>query len=168
MFAVNALPVARASCPHGQPQAFGESSIAGLRPFGVPGRRRPRTRIRQFITAATALAFLGIGGEVLGCTDTGFSITKWLAGRCCYEGIRAKCGELSIGPYTSGRSFEVIAPKIADAIEREGGEVTISDADLRYIVARFSRWADLPEIKRRLEAEATIRWVSYRPLVQLD
>lgn len=138
------------------------------RPPGVPGSGRPRTRIRQFIAVATALTFLGIGGEVLGCTDTGFSIAKWLAGRCCYEGIRARCGELSVGPYTSGTSFEVVAPKIADAIEREGGEVAISDADLRYIVASFSRWADLSEIKRRLEAEATIRWVSYRPLVQLD
>ena len=114
------------------------------------------------------LALLGSGGEALGCTDTGVAIAKLFSGTCCYEGIRARCGELSIGPYTSGTTFDAVASKIANAVEREGGVVEISDADLRYIVARFSRWADLPSIKLRLEAETTARWDSYRPLVQFD
>ena len=137
-------------------------------PPGVLGSVRPRSRAREVIAAATAFALLGVGGEVSGCTGTGISIAKLLSGTCCHEGIRARCGELSIGPYTSGTTFDAVAPRIANAVEREGGVVELSDADLRYIVARFSRWADLPEIKRRLEAETTIRWVSYRPLVQLD
>ena len=114
------------------------------------------------------LILLGSGGEAAGCTDTGISIGKLFSGTCCYEGIRARCGELSIGPRTSGTTFDAVASKIANAVEREGGVVELSDADLRYIVARFSRWADLADIKLRLEAETTVRWVSYRPLVQPD
>ena len=129
---------------------------------------RARSRAREVISAATVLALLGSGGEASGCTDTGISIAKLFSGTCCYEGIRARCGELSVGPYTSGTTFDTVASKIADAVEREGGVVKISDADLRYIVARFSRWADLADIKLRLEAETTVRWVSYRPLVQSD
>ena len=137
-------------------------------PPRVSGSERPRSRVREVIAAATALALLGSGGEALGCTDTGVAIAKLFSGTCCYEGIRARCGELSIGPYTSGTTFDAVASKISDAVEREGGVVEISDADLRYIVARFSRWADLPSIKLRLEAETTVRWASYRPLVQPD
>ena len=135
---------------------------------GADRHSRPRSRAREIIAAATALALVAFGGEVSGCTDTGIPIAKLLSGTCCYEGIRARCGELSIGPYTSGATFDAVASKISDAIEREGGVVEISDADLRYIVASFSRWADLSDIKLRLEAETTIRWVSYRPLVQPD
>ena len=124
------------------------------------------------VTAAMVLALLGSSREVSGCTDTdvdvGVSIAKLFSGTCCYEGIRARCGELSIGPYTSGTTFDAVAPQISDAVEREGGVVELSDADLRYIVARFSRWANLRNIKLRLEAETTIRWASYRPLVQPD
>ena len=137
-------------------------------PPGAPGRVRPRSRAREVIAAATVLVLLGCGGKASGCTDTGLSIAKLFSGTCCYEGIRARCGELTIGPFTSGTTFDAVAPKIADAVEREGGVVEISDADLSYIVARFSRWADLVDIKLRLEAETTIRWVSYRPLLQLD
>lgn len=144
-------------------------STTSLRaPPGVLGSVRPRLRARAIIAAATALALIAFGGEASGCTDTGISMAKLFSGTCCYEGIRARCGELSIGPRTSGTTFDAVAPKIADAVEREGGVVEISDADLRYIVASFSRRADLSDIKLRLEAETTVRWVSYRPLVQPD
>lgn len=129
---------------------------------------RPRSRAREVIAAATALALLGASGAVSACTDTGLSMATLLPGTCCYEGIRARCGELSIGPRTSGTTFVAVASKIANAVEREGGAVEISDADLRYIVARFSRRADLADVKLRLEAETTVRWVSYRPLVRPD
>ena len=125
-----------------------------------------RSGARGITTAAALVPLLVFGVEAAACTDTGFEILRLLSPACCYEGIRAKCGELSIGPFSSGRTFDAAASDIAKAVEREGGVLEISDPDLRYIVARFSRRANLKEIKAGLEAETSVRWVSYRPLVQ--
>ena len=113
-------------------------------------------------------SLLGCGAAATGCGNGSLSIGKLLSGTCRHEEIRAQCGELSIGPRTSGTTFDAVASEVASAVEREGGVVELSDADLRTIVARFPRWDDLAGIKRRLEAETTVCWVSYRPLVQAD
>ena len=130
--------------------------------------RRKEVAHRTVIAIAMASSLLGCGAEATRCRDGSLSIGQLFSGTCCYEEIRSRCGELSIGPRTSGTTFDAVASKIARAVEREGGTVKRSDAETRTIVARFSRSAELTGIKRRLEALATVRWVSYRPLVQPD
>lgn len=124
--------------------------------------------MRGIAVAAALIVLLAFDIEAAGCSESDFEILRLDTSHCCYEGIRAECGVLSIGPFTSGRTFDAGASEVTTAVEREGGVVESSEPDLHYMIARFSRRADLREIKARLEAEASVRWVSYRPLVQDD
>ena len=144
-------------------------------PRGRSGRcaacrgRPPRLRGGAILAAGMLVvgAALSVKSVPAGAADA-LSSVKEPSTACRYGGIRAHCGELVVRVRTGGGTFPAAASAVSKAVEREGGVVVTSDSDLGYVIASFPRFVDLPAVKSLLEAESSVQWVAYSPIVQHD